>query len=278
MPPRWRRTTLNRVRKQAESDGPGLLFILIALVAVAVAGARLLGFMPGTSTEPVQTRVVPPLDAGLSDTPTAAPSASDATRPTATVLVYHTHGTENYSPASTHTEGGRPGHVVDVGRTFAAWLDDAGINVVHHTAVHDHPSWANAFANAAQAVSSLLHQQPDVSAVFDIHRDAIESEVGKDFTTVQIDGRSVARILLVVGDQNNPYARENAEFAELLKAKMDELYPGLSRGIRVQRADYNGRLHPNAVQVFIGDYRYNTLEEANEAARLLAHVVAELYR
>jgi len=32
------------------------------------------------------------------------------------------------------------------------------------------------------------------------------------------------------------------------------------------------------VQVFIGDHRYNTVEEAREAARLFAHVVAEVLR
>lgn len=279
MPPRWRRTSFGKVRKQTESDGPGLLFILVALVAVAVAGARLLGFTPGVGTEPVQTRLIPPLDISRSDAPSdSSPDASGPGRSETAVLIYHAHATENYGPSESHSEGGRAGHVVDVGRTFAAWLDDAGINAIHDTAVYDHPSWAGAFENAAQAVSSLLHQQPDVSAVFDIHRDAIESDVGKDFTTVNIDGRPVARILLVVGDQNNPYARENAEFAERVKARMDEMYPGLSRGIRIQRADYNGRLHPNAVQVFIGDYRYNTVEEANEAARLFAHVVADLFR
>lgn len=281
MPPRWNRPRFTRLRKQSESDGPGLLFILVALVAVAVAGARLLGFAPGMGTETVQTRTVPPLDMIRSDPgsgPSPSPGPTEDRQPVATVLVYHAHATENYSPAVTHAQGGRAGHVVDVGRTFAAWLDDAGVQVIHDTAVHDHPSWAGAFSNAAQTVSALLHQQPEVGAVFDIHRDAIEGNVGKDFTTIQIGGRSVARILLVVGDQNNPYARENAEFAETLKAKMDALYPGLSRGIRIQRADYNGRLHPNAVQVFIGDYRYNTVEEADEAARLFAHVVADLFR
>lgn len=279
MPRRWQRHAVNRLRGRTESDGPALLFILVALVAVAVAGARLLGFAPGLGTEPVQTRVVPPLETSRREPePDPAPAPAEERQPVATVLVYHTHATENYSPAATHAQGGRAGHVVDVGRTFAAWLDDLGVRVIHDTAVHDHPSWAGAFDNAARAVSAVLHQQPDVSAVFDIHRDAIEGDVGKDFATVQIGGRPVARILLVVGDQNNPYARENAEFAELVKARMDAMYPGLSRGIRIQRADYNGRLHPNALQVFIGDYRYNTVEEAEEAARLFAHVVADLFR
>lgn len=282
MPRRWKRPAFNRLRERTESDGPGLLFILVALVAVAVAGARLLGFAPGLGAEMVQTRVGTRLEtSGTQPGPGTGPADQQPVQersPVATVLVYHAHATENYSPSATHAQGGRAGHVVDVGRTFAAWLDDHGVEVIHDTGVYDHPSWAGAFANAAQAVSTLLQRQPDVSAVFDIHRDAIEGEVGKDFTTVQIGGRPVARILLVVGDQNNPYARENAEFAELVKSRMDALYPGLSRGIRIQRADYNGRLHPNALQVFIGDYRYNTMEEADEAARLFAHVVADLFR
>lgn len=280
MPPRWKRPSFNKLRRRSESDGPGLLFILVALVAVAVAGARLLGFTPGLGTEMVQTRTVSPIETSRSEPEpdSTSPGTTEQREPVASVVVYHAHATENYSPSASHTEGGRAGHVVDVGRTFAAWLDDAGISVIHDTAVHDHPSWAGAFSNAAQTVSTIIHQQPDVGAVFDIHRDAIENDVGKDFTTVNINGRPVARILLVVGDQNNPYARENAEFAEMVKARMDALYPGLSRGIRIQRADYNGRLHPNALQVFIGDYRYNTVEEADEAARLFAHVVADLFR
>src|SRR5690606_39647881 len=93
-----------------------------------------------------------------------------------------------------------------------------------------------------------------------------------------IGGRPVARVHLVVGEQGDLYARAIAAFAEALKGKMDAQYPRLSRGIRIQPSDYNGRLHPNAVQVFIGDHRYNTVEEAREAARLFAHVVAEVLR
>src|SRR5690606_10310434 len=51
MPRRWKRPAFNRLRERTESDGPGLLFILVALVAVAVAGARLLGFAPGLGAE-----------------------------------------------------------------------------------------------------------------------------------------------------------------------------------------------------------------------------------
>lgn len=279
---RWTRGKLSRLPKAPESAGPGLLFILVALVAVAVAGARLLGFGPGLGVEPVQTRVGPP--SPTSPAPAAqAPPAPSAPAPTAaadppTVLIYHAHATENYGPGQPHAAQGRPGHVVEVGEALAESLEGRGIRAVHHTQIHDHPSWAEAFPRAAQAVGALLQEHDGVRAVIDVHRDAIARDVGRAFTTATIGGRPVARILLVVGDQNNPYAQENAAFAEALKAKMDALYPGLSRGIRIQQSDYNGRLHPNSVQVFIGDHRYNTVEEAREAARLLAHVVAEVLR
>ncbi|HEY8498673.1 MAG TPA: hypothetical protein VIK90_05445, partial [Limnochordales bacterium] len=42
-------------------------------------------------------------------------------------------------------------------------------------------------------------------------------------------------------------------------------------------AALNGHVHPNAVTVFIGDYRDNTLEEAKAAARMLGHALARLF-
>src|SRR5690625_1862990 len=288
MLPRRSRSKISRLAKGSDGSGPGLLFMLVALVAVAVAGARLLGFGPdfGSDTTPatgvisVGVSAVPPEttssgtsapessgDAAMSattpETPPAAPEETPGTtsgRSATTVLVYHSHATENYGPEATHRTDGGAGHVVGVGRAFADALQERGLQAVHDTAVHDHPSWAEAFPNAALTVNALMRQQEEVSALFDIHRDAIERDVGKDATTATIDGRSTARIMLVIGDQNNPYADSNAEFAETLKAKMDEMYPGLSRGIRIQRSDYNGRLHPNTIQVFIGDNRYNTVE------------------
>lgn len=280
---RWSsRANWSRLPKAAESAGPGLLFILVALVAVAVAGARLLGFGPGLDVEMAQTRIAPPSPGGAAPVPQAPPEPTAPPAPAAAappvVLVYHAHATENYGPGQPHAAQGRPGDVVQVGEAFAESLEGRGLRAIHHTQVYDHPSWSEAFPRAAQAVGALLQRHDGVRAVIDIHRDAIANDVGRAFTTATIGGRPVARILLVVGDQNNPYAQENAAFAEALKAKMDALYPGLSRGIRIQQSDYNGRLHPNSVQVFIGDHRYNTVDEAREAARLLAHVVAEVLR
>ncbi|MFS8543702.1 MAG: stage II sporulation protein P, partial [Limnochordales bacterium] len=235
---RWTRGKLSRLPKAPESAGPGLLFILVALVAVAVAGARLLGFGPGLGVEPVQTRVGPPSPTSPAPAPQAPPAPS-APAPTAaadppTVLIYHAHATENYGPGQPHAAQGRPGHVVEVGEALAESLEGRGIRAVHHTQIHDHPSWAEAFPRAAQAVGALLQEHDGVRAVIDVHRDAIARDVGRAFTTATIGGRPVARSN-GGGDRGGRLRGESAfadqslhgcgEFAELIGASA-EAAPG----------------------------------------------------
>ena len=254
-------------RTSQRAGGPGLLFVLVALLVVAVVGARFLGLMPG-SQEGAPSR--PPSQ------PQAPPQARPQPGATPAVLIYHAHTTENYQPASTH-ERGKPGGVVEVGAELAAVLEQNGIRAIHDRTVHDYPNYSEAFVHALNTVNNLLRSNPDVMVVLDVHRDALADEYPDGYTTAEIDGQKVAKILLVVGDVANPYADQNLAFAEALRAKMNDLYPGLSRGIKVQHAALNGHVHPNAVTVFIGDYRDNTLEEAKAAARMLGHALARLF-
>ncbi|MEW6046339.1 MAG: stage II sporulation protein P, partial [Bacillota bacterium] len=247
------------------AGGPGLLFVLVALLVVAVVGARFLGFVPGRQEA---QRMGQPQQRQQQPRPQVASTPA--------VLVYHAHTTENYQPASTH-ERGKPGGVVAVGAELAAVLEQRGIRAVHDRTVHDYPNYSEAFVHSVNTVNELLRTNADVVAVLDIHRDALPSDYPDGYTTAEIDGQKVAKILLVIGDVANPYADQNLAFAEALRAKMNDLYPGLSRGIKVQHAALNGHVHPNAVTVFIGDYRDNTLDEAKGAARMLGEAVARLF-
>lgn len=252
-------------RASQRAGGPGLLFVLVALLVVAVVGARFLGLVPGG-------REGAPPRQPSSQQPQARPQPAS----TPAVLIYHAHTTENYQPASTH-ERGRPGGVVEVGAELAAVLEQSGIRAIHDRTVHDYPNYSEGFVHAVNTVNSLLRSNPDVVAVLDVHRDALPDEYPDGYTTAEIDGQKVAKILMVVGDVANPYADQNLAFAEALRSKMNDLYPGLSRGIKVQHAALNGHVHPNAVTVFIGDYRDNTLEEARAGARMLGHALARLF-
>src|SRR5690606_39313583 len=118
---RWTRGRLPRFPKTTSSNGPSLLFILVALIAVAVAGARLLGFGPGQGAQTAQTRITPPSPQGTAPLPQAppappAPQTPPASTPTPppqsaarpVALVYHAHGTATYAPGATHAAQRRP--------------------------------------------------------------------------------------------------------------------------------------------------------------------------
>ena len=73
-----------------EKNGPGLLFILVVLVVVAVLGGpNTSEFAPGGR----QVRPVPPQDAEEKAAPEPALPV---------VVIYHSHTTENYSPGFPH--------------------------------------------------------------------------------------------------------------------------------------------------------------------------------
>ena len=56
---------------------------------------------------------------------------------------------------------------------------------------------------------------------------------------------------------------------------MEELFPGLSLGYRVQSGRYNQHLHPHSLLIEVGN-DLNSLEEALYAAELFAQVIAEI--
>ena len=108
-----------------------------------------------------------------------------------------------------------------------------------------------------------------------MHRDAgIQS---KSTTTVKINGKSSASIIIVIGTEHKGW-KENLVFAEELEKKANELYPGLLRDIRMAKnRRYNQNLHPNSLILEIGS-DLNTLEEAKYSMELFSQVVAEVLK
>ncbi|HEY8531186.1 MAG TPA: stage II sporulation protein P, partial [Limnochorda sp.] len=247
--------------------GSALLAVLLILVAAGVLTARFLGVGPGAPARPAP----PGEHRGGAEVP--APSGPGETPPSSRarlpeVLIYHTHGTENYAPEPAHAPG-RPGQITEVGRALAEALNAAGIRTLHTTQLHDYPDWERSYANSRETVRQVLAANDGIRAVIDVHRDALPEVDDPRVALVDLGGKPTARILFVVGDLSNANTEENLAFAEAVRAKLDQLYPGVSRGVRIQHDDYNGNLHPNALQVFIGEYRHTTAEQAIRAAELL---------
>lgn len=195
------------------------------------------------------------------------------------VLVLHTHTSEAYVPSSgeTHVFNGR-GDIVQVGRVLADTLQDTyRVPTVYIDQIHDQYPWHEAYLRSQVTIAEQLRRHPTIRTVIDVHRDGTP---GLEHTTI-IEGRKVARVMLVIGTDRmglaHPNWRKNRAFAEKLKARMDELYPGLSLGIIEADARYNQHLSEGAFIAELGSESC-TVEEAKATAIYFARVVADVVK
>jgi stage II sporulation protein P len=192
------------------------------------------------------------------------------------VFVYTTHNAESYVPdyGVAKVAPGSAGGVTRVAAVLAAALEEQGVRTVLSTAVHDYPDFRWSYVKAESTVKAALARYPRLSLIVDVHRDAGQNRP----VTAAVEGQTVAQILLVVGSDRrlaHPNWQENLAFAKKVEAKMNELFPGLCAGTRVQDGRYNQHLHPRAILVEVGNH-LNTLAEAEASARLLARVLKEV--
>lgn len=194
------------------------------------------------------------------------------------VLLYHTHNAETYQPTyGVSKVSGQNGGVVQAAELLQNALQQKyGIRTIHNTTLHDYPDWNRSYQNSLATVKQMLQTNPDVKAVFDIHRDA--GFTSKEPTTAMIHGKPAARIMLVVG-ANHENWKENLAFARQIEKTCKELYPGLLReNIHIKETGrYNQQVHPRAVLLEIGS-DLNTQEEADYALECFSHVVYEVLK
>ena len=192
------------------------------------------------------------------------------------VAVYNTHTAETY----TLTDGvarldGQKGGVTTVAATLKQSLEEKyGIKTVFSDQIND-LVYNRSYIESEKVAQELITANPKLQAVLDIHRD---SEKKREQTMVEINGHKAARIMIVVGSGARapfPTWEENQSFAQQVAAKMDELYPGLSLGVRVKEGRYNQQLHPHSILLEMGSVN-NTTEEAVYSAKLMADVLSGL--
>ncbi|MGI6224651.1 MAG: stage II sporulation protein P [Peptococcales bacterium] len=193
------------------------------------------------------------------------------------VLLYTTHNAETYQPTDGKSKlEGKNAGVAKVAQVMEETLQqEYGLRTIRSNNIHDYPDWARSYINSMQTVQSLLKVNKTIRAVFDVHRDAGFKD--KSTTTVKINGKDAASMIIVLGTEHNRW-RENLAFAQKLDSKASELYPGLIRDVRIaNNRRYNQHLHPASVILEFGS-DLNTLEEAQYSARLFSRVVAEVIK
>ena len=157
------------------------------------------------------------------------PYKVDITNPL--IYLYNSHQLENYNNDSLLAYGITP-NVLMASYLLKEKLNSSGLGaIVEDTNMTEFLSLNNWDYSSSYKASRifLLDKQnthPTIKYYFDIHRDS----VNKKLTTVNINNKSYARILFVVGLEHSNY-QENLNNVNKLNSIIDKKYPGLSRGI-----------------------------------------------
>ena len=227
------------------------------------------------STQEIKSKLLEKHDLSLSTELGALPQ----------VLIYHTHATEGFEPYDsgvfdkngTWRSTDNSKNMVAVGDALETVLNKKGVGVIHNKTLHDDPSYNGSYGRSAVTVTEILEEYPTVEVCIDLHRDAIEpseNEIIKP--TVVINGKKAAQIMIISGCDNGklnmPNYWENLRFAAALAAKLEELFPGITRPILFDYRKYNMDLSPGLLLIEIGATG-NTLEEAVYSAELLGEAL-----
>ncbi|MFZ5946019.1 MAG: stage II sporulation protein P [Bacillota bacterium] len=193
------------------------------------------------------------------------------------VLLYTTHNAETYKPTDGKSKlEGKNAGVAKAAKALQDTLESKhGLKTIRSEVIHDYPDWTRSYINSLKTAQSLLKANKTILAVFDVHRDAGFKD--KATTTIEINGKKSASIMIVVGTEHERW-RQNLAFAQKLEKKANETYPKLIRDIRIaNNRRYNQQLHPNALIIEVGS-DLNTLEEAQYGASLFAEIAGQVLK
>ncbi|HEX7057398.1 MAG TPA: stage II sporulation protein P [Bacilli bacterium] len=238
--------------------------------------------------------------------PSPEPSAAQAAAPPAgensalstggrkVVFIYHSHNRESWIPelrARGKKVNGKPVQSINdaydaqfnitlVGERLAKDLNEAGVgaqasNTDYYTAEKDF-NYNYSYKYSLQTIKAAFAANPNYDFFFDIHRDSQK----RGYTTVTINGKTYAQIWFIIGHEN-PNWQKNEQLASKLHNRLEEMMPGLSKGIfgkgsNTGNGEYNQSFSPNSVLIEIGGPE-NTLAECYRTADILAKAISDIY-
>lgn len=205
------------------------------------------------------------------------------------VLIVHTHGSEAYTmpPGQEYEASGDcrttdcAFNVVRVGDELARTLEEAGISVIHDATLYDYPEYSGAYGRSLTAAEAAMEENPSISLVLDIHRDAISDADGSPYKVVSsVAGLNAAQMSFIIGTDGGGLEhegwRENLKLAAAIQQRLLDSYPTLMRPVSVRNSRYNQHVSPGALLVEMGAAG-NSLDEALLSARLLGQAIAETF-
>ncbi|MBS4191361.1 stage II sporulation protein P [Bacillus sp. FJAT-49705] len=203
------------------------------------------------------------------------------------VYVYFTHNRESFLPylkGVTNPNDAQHSkvNVTKIGDKLKEALESKGIGTtvdktdVQGNLVKKGWKYPRSYKESRSVVQAATAGDRNLTYFIDIHRDARR----KEHTTLEINGKSYAKLAFVIGTEHPNYEK-NVRLANELHKRLEKKYKGLSRGILPQQGPdnngiYNQDLSENAMLIEFGGVD-NTFEELNRSAEALADVFSEFY-
>ena len=186
------------------------------------------------------------------------------------IYLYNSHPTEEYQ-SSTFGEFSLDPTVIISNYILEDIFNKNGyLTLVEERLVSDvleEKNWnyASSYKASRMFLEDSITKYPSLKYFIDIHRDSLT----RDLTTITIDNRDYAKVLFIIGLENDNY-EENLVFTEKIDDKLNEYYPGLSKGIYKKEGPgvngiYNQDFSPKTILIEIGGYENTTTEVLNTA-------------
>lgn len=204
-------------------------------------------------------------------------------------FIYHSHSWEAFLPSlpgkKTADEAvslNERKNIIAVGKKLKDELMKRGIGASHSTSnVTEELKKKNwnynySYALSRETVKEVMAQKSSINYLIDIHRDSQP----KKLTTTMINGKPFARLFFIVGKENKNYDR-NLALAKELNKKLEEKYPGISRGVFIKTKDdgngvYNQDLSSQSMLLEFGGVENNNTELDN-SIEAFAEIFSEYY-
>lgn len=194
------------------------------------------------------------------------PNKVDITNPV--VYIYNSHQLENYNNYNLEIYGITP-NVLMASYLLKEKLNEKGISTIvedtNLTEFLELNNWNYSQSYKASRIFMLDKQNTYKSLKYyiDIHRDS----VNKNLSTININGKSYARILFVVGLEHKNY-QKNLDLANQINTLFNKHYKGLSRGVLQKKGAnvdgiYNQDISKNAMLIEVGGVDNNIDEVLN---------------
>ena len=197
---------------------------------------------------------------------TSIPVVTEETLPL--IYLYNSHQTEEYK-ASNYAEFSVNPTVIMNNYILEDIFNKNGFKtIVEESSIKEILNNNNWNYNYSYKASRTLLEEsiikyPSLKYFIDIHRDSLPH----DKTTVSIEGKDYAKVIFLIGLENPNY-EDNLSFTEQINNKMNELYPGLSKGIYKKGGPgvngvYNQDFSKYTILIEIGGYENTTNEVLN---------------